>query len=280
MSDRTTRLHEAEATMRMLQHEVRTPLGHIIGYSEMLEEEMLERNIEDLGDDLAKIRRAATRLLDLVDGKLLTDPTEEIAQSRPLESTAEESTVGADEAPDADGILRGKILVVDADVDARERLMRELRGRGLAVEAAKDGIEALREIAEGNFKLVVLDLLLPGMNGLEVLERIRRSRSMSELPVVLVAALTDPADAIEGLRSSPPTGQPDRWLPSQDSSSSETPSFGNLWVEAYPRTFSSSCPSDRTRQSWAESGAKSLRWWPISARRGAGWSTTHRIRSF
>ena len=103
MSDRATRLHEAEATMRMLQHEVRTPLGHIIGYSEMLEEEMLERNIEDLGEDLAKIRKAATRLLDLVDGKLLTDPTEEIAQARPLDSTAEEGTARTAEAPDATG---------------------------------------------------------------------------------------------------------------------------------------------------------------------------------
>ena len=121
MSDRATRLHEAEATMRMLQHEVRTPLGHIIGYSEMLEEEMLERNIEDLGEDLAKIRKAATRLLDLVDGKLLTDPTEEIAKNRPLDSTAEAGTPRAAEVPDATGALRGKILVVDADVDARER---------------------------------------------------------------------------------------------------------------------------------------------------------------
>jgi class 3 adenylate cyclase len=199
MSNRATRLHEAEATMRMLQHEVRTPLGHIIGYSEMLEEEVLERNIEDLGDDLAKIRMAATRLLDLVDGKLLTDPTEEIAQLRPSDSTAEEGATTAVEAPGANEAFRGKILVVDADVDARERLMRELRRRGLAVEAARDGIDALRGIAEGNFNLIVLDLLLPGMNGLEVLERIRRSRSMSELPVVLVAALTDPVDAIEGL---------------------------------------------------------------------------------
>jgi class 3 adenylate cyclase len=199
MNGRATRLHEAEATMRMLQHEVRTPLGHIIGYSEMLEEEMLERNIEGLGEDLAKIRRAATRLLDLVDGKLLTDPTEEIAQTRPADSTAEKGTTRAVEAPDATGAFRGKILVVDADVDARERLMRELRRRGLVVEAARDGIDALRGIAEQDFNLVVLDLLLPGMNGLEVLERIRRSRSMSELPVVLVATLTDPADAIEGL---------------------------------------------------------------------------------
>jgi PleD family two-component response regulator len=199
MSDRAIRLRDAEATMRMLQHEVRTPLGHIIGYSEMLEEEMLERNIEELGEDLAKIRRAATRLLDLVDGKLLTDPTEEIAQTRPADSAAENGTTSAAEPSGTTGALPGKILIVDADVDARERLTRELRRRGLAVETARDGIDALRGIAEGNFKLVVLDLLLPGMNGLEVLERIRRSRSMSELPVVLVAALTDPADAIEGL---------------------------------------------------------------------------------
>ena len=81
MSDRTKRLQEAESTMRMLQHEVRTPLGHIIGYSEMLEEEIEEQDLPDLSEDLQKIRSAATRLLDLVDGKLLTDPTEEIAQA-------------------------------------------------------------------------------------------------------------------------------------------------------------------------------------------------------
>ena len=59
--------------------------------------------------------------------------------------------------------------------------------------------EFLKSVSEDATGCLVTDVRMPGMNGLEVLERIRRSRSMSELPVVLVAELTDPADAIEGL---------------------------------------------------------------------------------
>lgn len=198
MSDHADRLHEAEATMRMLQHEVRTPLGHIIGYSEMLEEEVEERGLPDLSDDLRKIRSAASRLLDLVDGKLLTDPTEEIAQARPSESETA-LAASADSIPEAAEVSRGDILVVDADVDTREQLARRLQDEGFAVETAKDGIDALRKIADGNCNLVVLDAMLPGMSGLEVLERIRRSRSMSELPVLVTASSTASSDAIEGL---------------------------------------------------------------------------------
>jgi adenylate cyclase len=68
------------------------------------------------------------------------------------------------------------------------------------VETARDGIEGLRRIESDDFHLVMLDVLMPGMNGLEVLERVRRSRSMSELPIILATALADSEDAIEGLK--------------------------------------------------------------------------------
>jgi len=200
MKDRATRLRDAQATMRMLQHEVRTPLGHIIGYSEMLEEEVLDRNQEDLAEDLARIRMAATRLLDLVDGKLRTDPTEEISRLAELEPDAEESQAAlADTASEAALFGRGRVLIVDADVDVRGVLERRLVDEGFGVETARDGIDALRRIEAGASDLVILDVLLPGMNGLEVLERIRRSRSMSELPVLVASRLCGSADIVEGL---------------------------------------------------------------------------------
>ena len=70
MSDEDA-LKAAQQTMRRFQHEVRTPLGQIIGYSELLEEELEDRGQEELAPDLHKIRNAAQRLLDLVDGKLM-----------------------------------------------------------------------------------------------------------------------------------------------------------------------------------------------------------------
>jgi adenylate cyclase len=203
VSARDSERKDAQATMRMLQHEVRTPLGHIIGYSEMLEEDVLDLEQPQLIADLHKIQRAARRLLDLVDGKLRTDPTDEISRleggeaavAQPDESEAEQ----ASELSESRVLDRGSVLIVDGDIDSRDLLARKLREGGYGVETASDGIDALRRIEEGSSDLVVLDVLLPGMNGLEVLERIRRSRSMSELPVVLVSSLDAPEDTIEGL---------------------------------------------------------------------------------
>ena len=75
MSD-SDALRNAQQTMRRFQHEVRTPLGQIIGYSELLEEELEERGQQDLVPDLEKIRKAANRLLALVDGKLRTEQSD------------------------------------------------------------------------------------------------------------------------------------------------------------------------------------------------------------
>jgi len=65
MSERDRPSGEARTTMRTLRHEMRTPLGQIIGYSELLEEELQERGQADLLPDLERIRRAARTLLDL-----------------------------------------------------------------------------------------------------------------------------------------------------------------------------------------------------------------------
>ena len=60
--DEATR--RAREVMRRLQHEVRTPISQIMGYAELLEEELEDRGAADLSEDLQKIRKAAARLLD------------------------------------------------------------------------------------------------------------------------------------------------------------------------------------------------------------------------
>jgi adenylate cyclase len=190
-SDEATRC--AEQTMRRLQHEVRTPISQIIGYAELLEEELEERGAADLSPDLQKIREAANRLLDLADGRL----SHEVDEGAPLLPDDEvHAPLGADHEAVSEGT---RILVVDGDANARELLVRRLERGGFTVEVAGDGIEALRQIEAREPDLVMLEILLGGMNGLEVLERIRRQRSRAELPVVLATTLDDSADAVEGL---------------------------------------------------------------------------------
>jgi class 3 adenylate cyclase len=201
MSTQDDAHRKAQETMRRLQHEVRTPISQIVGYSELLEEELEDRGQEDLAPDLQRIRHAAQRLLDLVDGKLRSSqdpgaPPLPEADSPVSPTPEEEDSPG----PEASGGEGARILVVDGDANQRELLARRFQRYGFAVETARDGVEAMRCIESDQPDLVMLEVLLPGMNGLEVLERARRKWSRAELPVILATALETSDDVIEGLK--------------------------------------------------------------------------------
>ncbi len=89
------------------------------------------------------------------------------------------------------------VLVVDDDLSNRESLSRRLLRRGYDVATAAGGQEALTLIEERDFDVILLDVMMPGMNGLEVLEQIRLTHPLTELPVVMATA----KDASEDLVS-------------------------------------------------------------------------------
>jgi len=92
------------------------------------------------------------------------------------------------------------LLVVDDNEPNRELLSRRLVAAGYAVATASSGPEALAALEEGRFDAVLLDVMMPEMDGLEVLRRIRARRGVTELPVVMASALGDSRDLVEALR--------------------------------------------------------------------------------
>jgi two-component system OmpR family response regulator len=88
------------------------------------------------------------------------------------------------------------VLVVDDDREIRDLLSRFLVKHGLRVSAAKDGAEMMKIIETSAIDLVVLDLMLPGEDGLSLC---RRLRAESMLPVIMLTAMGDDADRIVGL---------------------------------------------------------------------------------
>jgi sigma-B regulation protein RsbU (phosphoserine phosphatase) len=92
------------------------------------------------------------------------------------------------------------ILVVDDDEMNRDMLSRRLARSGYAVTLAKDGLEALQRIDEQPFDLVLLDVMMPGMDGLQVLEQVRRTKSRSELPIVMATAKDASDDLVHALK--------------------------------------------------------------------------------
>lgn len=90
----------------------------------------------------------------------------------------------------------GRVLIVEDDEAIVDVLRRTLRAEGYEVRAALDGPEALEDLDEFAPDLVVLDLGLPGMDGMEVMGRIRED---SEVPVLMLTARADPEDRVAGL---------------------------------------------------------------------------------
>ncbi|MGH9200738.1 MAG: response regulator, partial [Vicinamibacterales bacterium] len=91
------------------------------------------------------------------------------------------------------------LLVVDDNDDNRDVLSRRLRQKGFDVAVAADGPEALALIGQGSYDLILLDVEMPGMSGLEVLSQVRTQRSQTQLPVIMVTARTQGADIVEAL---------------------------------------------------------------------------------
>ena len=89
-----------------------------------------------------------------------------------------------------------RILVIDDDVELCQLVGEYLRAEGFTTECVHDGESGLKKATMGEYVLAVLDVMLPGINGFEVLRRIRAS---SRLPVLLLTARGEDVDRIVGL---------------------------------------------------------------------------------
>src|SRR6185436_18952908 len=84
-----------------------------------------------------------------------------------------------------------RVLIVDDERSNRDLLEIMLAGEDLVVQCAASGEEALTLVAEWSPDLVLLDVMMPGMDGYQVAARIKNSSSTSNIPVIMVTALDD-----------------------------------------------------------------------------------------
>ena len=95
----------------------------------------------------------------------------------------------------------GLLLIVDDHEDARDILSRRLGRQGYTTATAEDGARALEYIREHPVDLVLLDIMMPGICGFEVLEILRGAHSMAELPVIMVTAKAQSEDIVHALNA-------------------------------------------------------------------------------
>jgi len=96
-------------------------------------------------------------------------------------------------------MAREKILVVDDEADILELVKYNLEKEGYRVKCAKSGEQALSKAGEDPPDLIVLDLMLPGMDGLDVCRKLKSDLRTANMPIVMLTAKTEDADIVTGL---------------------------------------------------------------------------------
>ncbi len=172
-----------------MYHELRTPVNHIIGYTELLTELSEDRSLTHLHTDLERIGHAAGTWLTLMEEYLLA-PRAPRGDTEPVAlPPGVRYIVTSDGDAASAAVLKGTLLVVDDDVSNRDMLSRRLTRMGHRVETAASGAEALQKLRGGKFDAVLLDLVMPGLDGYQVLTRIKSDAALAETRVIMLSAL-------------------------------------------------------------------------------------------
>jgi CheY-like chemotaxis protein/signal transduction histidine kinase len=190
-------LDEAGAQIRA---DLRNPVSAVVGYAELLMENSVEAGREHLVPDLERIGDAGRRLLELSTDivKVATSHMDEVG-GRLSEASAITEGVLTRARKGGHSVAEegmGSLLVVDDNAMNRDLLSRQLARAGYVVQTAEDGRQALEHLSERAYDLILLDVIMPGMDGIEVLRHVKSDAALAGTPVVMLSSLDDVESAI------------------------------------------------------------------------------------
>lgn len=190
-----------------LDFQIRTYMNGILGYIEMALEDADREGRGDFIPDLEKIHTATRHFLARVDE--IADLGLEASQTEPnLEAeipcyTVHETITSyqeyeGHELPKRDA--RGFVLIVDDNSMNRDTLARYLEKLGHSVKMAENGLQALEMINAHRFDLIILDIIMPLMDGFQVLVHLKADKALRDIPVVINSSLDDFENITRGIR--------------------------------------------------------------------------------
>lgn len=181
-----------------LRHDLRNPLNAIKGYAELLLEELDELGGRAIRCDLEALLSESEGLLlridVIVDFSRGTGASSFEGQDRGAVSSMVANlvrTVRPIAENDARPQETGRILVVDDNVSNRDLLFRRLSHDGHVVSKAASGRQALETLAIEDFDLILLDLMMPDLNGFQVLERLKADERLRDVSVIMISGLQE-----------------------------------------------------------------------------------------
>lgn len=95
--------------------------------------------------------------------------------------------------------MKKNILIVDDEKDILDLLSYNLEFAKYKTKSIQNGIEVFQELEKTNYDLILLDLMLPGMNGIEVCKKLKKKTSTSSIPIIMISAKGEERDIVRGL---------------------------------------------------------------------------------
>jgi adenylate cyclase len=184
-----------------LRQALRQPLGSVISEAETCAGKARASNQASMAKDLEKILRAAQNLLNLAESAETTDVSDPGGTNSPVDPAPDLPlggsllSSGAVSTPDlglsSQPMPSARLLAVDDDDLNRDMLIRRLEKLGYDVVEAATGREALNRLKESTFDLVLLDILMPDLDGFQTLEFMKADPRLKHIPVIMLTALDD-----------------------------------------------------------------------------------------
>lgn len=184
-----------------IEADLRTPITSVIGYCEMLVEAESEAGRSAMTPDLDRIADAARTLLT-TSSDIVRVAESAGDWSRTSNSAVLTSGVLAKLRPVAGAEVEGEgsLLVVDDNPTNRDLLTRQLARHGYMVATAADGAEALEKMQRQAFDLVLLDVIMPNVDGVEALKRIKADERLRDTSVIMLSSLDEVDSAVRCLQ--------------------------------------------------------------------------------
>lgn len=180
-----------------LRHELRNPINAIISYSEVV----LENAPTSLAPDVERVVAAARRFQELLNGVVSyadwygadVPPTRSDADSANLINDVVTTlrVMDNDREKTMQPRSGGNLLVVDDNEDNRDVLARYLQRLGHVVVRAENGLRALETLRQEPCDLILLDIMMPEMNGYQMLEHLKADSRLRDIPVIMISALDE-----------------------------------------------------------------------------------------
>ena len=192
---------------RTVRHDMKNPLNVVLGCSKLIIDDLpLEDPLRQMFVQIVEIANDLQSQIELLivdqldDNQLDDQGLDGTATTDDIENLLSSVDQFKFELSETDRISGKKILIVDDDKINRSIFSRRLEQRGLKVFQRENGLEALDFVKSQEVDLILLDLLMPGMNGIEVLEKIKLVDGYANIPILIISGLDDPRSIVMCLR--------------------------------------------------------------------------------